>query len=65
MDITISQVEINTLMKDLQYRKHVLGQRVFEITVDTPGSLIRDILGSVLLGRLSAQIKQALIQGAI
>lgn len=65
MHVTISRTETSNLATRLYYFRCALDRDVSLITKDTSGEAIRKILGPTCTGRLSAQIKQALIQGAI
>jgi len=65
MHVTISHREIGNLTTTLNHFRFALDKHVGQITKDTSGAAIRKILGPDCSGRLSAQIKQALIQGAI
>lgn len=65
MHITISRSAINHLTTILYYLKASLNRPVDKLHVGLTGEEIREILGPSGTGRRSAQVKQALIQGAL
>jgi hypothetical protein len=66
MNITISNRAIDRLVRKLNYLRFDRGVQVHYIQADMPMVVIRCLLGPHdETGRLAAQVKQALLQGAI
>ena len=66
MNTTISGRAIGKLIRKLRYLRFDCGVQVSQITVEKTVPAIREILGNHdETGRLAAQVKQALIQGAV
>ena len=66
MKTHISYRQIDKLIHRIHYLKYNRGVPVDQITIETPTPSIREILGHHdETGRLAAQIRQALLQGAI
>ena len=66
MNTHISYRQINKLNRKLNDLHLHHGVSVCEITIETPVSSIREILGHHdETGRLAAQVRQAFLQGAI
>jgi len=66
MDTHISRQAIHKLSHRILTMKYHYGVPTDQINIDTPIADIRKILGNHdVTGRLAAQIRQALLQGAI
>ncbi|MHC4299626.1 MAG: hypothetical protein ACYS7Y_20295 [Planctomycetota bacterium] len=66
METTISPRAIGRLVRTMHHLSFGCGVPLDQIKADTPMATVREILGHHDdTGRLSAQLKQALVQGAV